>query len=430
MRTPFLLLSCSLLALAASVAAQDKADMRRLKKNIQTLAGSPLEGRGYTKRGLTKAAQLIADNFRQAGLQPLGNDTTFMQYFTFPVNTFPGDLYLKIGRQELLPGKDYLVDASSAAFHAENEKIITVKLGKIKKQKDWERLKTKDLAQPNGVYLLQGTDSFCKQMQISKRTLADSLPKACYLIPQPQKLMWRVSQKANKATVFYIADTAMPRAKRKASIQVAQKFEPAVRSRNVAAFIPGTAVPDSFVVFTAHYDHLGKMGSQTIFPGASDNASGTAMLLFLAHYYARHPQHYSMAFIAFGGEEAGLVGSHYFVENPLFPLSAIRFLTNLDIMGDATEGITVVNATEYPQEFAKLQNSNARKNYLPEIRSRGKAANSDHYFFSEKGVPCFFIYSNSGPGYYHDVYDKPATLSLNNIDQVIRLLQDFVQALQ
>jgi Zn-dependent M28 family amino/carboxypeptidase len=194
--------------------------------------------------------------------------------------------------------------------------------------------------------------------------------------------------------------------------------------------VRGTAVPDSFIAVTAHYDHLGRMGFDATFPGASDNASGTAMMLQLAAHYAKNPQRYSMLFIAYSGEEAGLRGSSFYVKHPLVPLDRMRFLVNLDIMGDAKDGVTVVNATEFPEEFSMLENLNKKGDYLPQVRSRGKAANSDHYFFSEAGVPAFFLYSNGGAGYYHDVFDKPATLALTNIDKVMKLLMDFVVGLQ
>jgi aminopeptidase YwaD len=189
-------------------------------------------------------------------------------------------------------------------------------------------------------------------------------------------------------------------------------------------------VKDSFLVFSAHYDHLGMMGDTTFFPGASDNASGVAMLLYLAYYYAKHPQHYTMVFIAFAGEEAALMGSEFFVNYPFIPLKNIRFLTNIDIMGDATDGITVVNATEFPKEFGLLKKINEKSSYLPEIRSRGKAANSDHYYFTEAGVPSFFMYSNGGNGYYHDIYDRAREVTLNHIDDVAKLLMDFVKELR
>ena len=162
-----------------------------------------------------------------------------------------------------------------------------------------------------------------------------------------------------------------------------------------------------------------------IFPGASDNASGTAMMLYLARYFSTHPQKYSIMYIAFSGEEAALIGSLYFTKHPVIPLKSIKFLTNIDIMGDATDGITVVNATEFPREFDELQKINTTNKLLPAIKSRGKAANSDHYYFTEAGVPSFFIYSDGGPGFYHDVYDRASTLSLNKVDNVAKLLIDF-----
>jgi Zn-dependent M28 family amino/carboxypeptidase len=134
-------------------------------------------------------------------------------------------------------------------------------------------------------------------------------------------------------------------------------------------------------------------------------------------------------FIAFSGEEAGLLGSDYYVNHPAVPLGRIKFLTNVDIMGDATDGVTVVNATVYPKEFELLNRINDSLHYLPVIKSRGKAANSDHYHFSEAGVPAFFMYSNGGKGYYHDVYDKVDAVTLNNIDGVVKLLIAFAEAI-
>ena len=66
---------------------------------------------------------------------------------------------------------------------------------------------------------------------------------------------------------------------------------------------------------------------------------------------------------------------------------------------------------------------------IPVIKSRGKAHNSDHWHFTEAGVPSFFIYSNGGKGYYHDIYDKPEELSLNHVAGVAELLVEFVKEL-
>jgi Zn-dependent M28 family amino/carboxypeptidase len=199
----------------------------------------------------------------------------------------------------------------------------------------------------------------------------------------------------------------------------------------VLAFIAGSAQPDSFLVLTAHYDHLGRQGREVLFPGANDNASGTAMLLELAAWYAqpRNRPRYSIAFMAFGAEEAGLVGSAFYTQHPLFPLSHIRFLVNLDLLGAGDEGLMVVNGRILEQEFNLLHQLNTRHHYLPLIKGRGKAANSDHYHFTEKGVPAFFFYTLGGPAAYHDPQDLAATLPLSGFTGVFWLIKDFFKVL-
>ena len=203
-------------------------------------------------------------------------------------------------------------------------------------------------------------------------------------------------------------------------------------ARNVAGFIKGKTYPDSFIVFTAHYDHLGRMGQEVYFPGANDNASGTAMMLNLVRYYTR-PENRpscSMAFIAFAGEEAGLRGSEFYTEHPFFPLSTIRFLVNMDLMGTGDDGMMVVNGAVFQREFEILTSLNDSMNYLKTIGKRGKAKNSDHYYFTEKGVPSFFFYTLGGISFYHDVYDRAATLPLTKFAEVFRLIRDFTAVLE
>lgn len=95
-------------------------------------------------------------------------------------------------------------------------------------------------------------------------------------------------------------------------------------------------------------------------------------------------------------------------------------------MGDASDGITVVNAVEQKTAFDQLQKINQDRKCLPEIKSRDNAKNSDHYPFTQANVPSIFIYANGGKGHYHDVFDKPKELSLNNVSKVFQLLTDFI----
>ena len=95
-------------------------------------------------------------------------------------------------------------------------------------------------------------------------------------------------------------------------------------------------------------------------------------------------------------------------------------------MGTGQEGITVVNATEFKSEFEILKLANAKKQLLIQVKPRGKAQNSDHYWFTEKGVPSFFIYTLGGIKAYHDVYDISATLPNDHYIQLFKLLTIFV----
>jgi len=243
------------------------------------------------------------------------------------------------------------------------------------------------------------------------------------------KLTWSVEQQVADYTILQIDKKKIIELPVSYKVNIENKFISSFKTANVCGMVKGTAKPDSFIFITAHYDHLGGMGKDTYFPGANDNASGVTLLLSLAKYYAVHPAKYSIGFILFAGEEAGLVGSKYYTENPLVPLKNIKFLTNTDLAGTGDEGITVVNATEFPNEFVLMNKINDENKYLIKINARGKAANSDHYFFTEKGVPAFFFYTLGGIKAYHDVFDKASTLPLNEQDDLDSLLIKFNEAL-
>ena len=100
-------------------------------------------------------------------------------------------------------------------------------------------------------------------------------------------------------------------------------------------------------------------------------------------------------------------------------------MVNLDLEGTGIDGITVVNATVYPKEFVMLRQINEKYKLLAKVNSRGKAANSDHYLFTEKGVPAFYMYTLGGIQAYHDIYDISATLPLTEYENLFKLLTTF-----
>lgn len=375
-------LTLLLLLTANCLQAQDSLFAR---KTVDTLTSPYFWGRGYTNDGVHKAAVFLTAQFKAYGVKPM-DGKSYLQEFSYPVNTFPGKMKVLINGMELRPGKDYIVSPDS-----------------------------------------KGVTGTGKLEQIDSTHFVDKQNRI--VLSLEDKLTWSVEAKALDYTLIQMDKKAVKQLPTTINADIENVVIPDFKTANICGIVKGTSKPDSVLVMTAHYDHLGGMGINTYFPGANDNASGVSELLGLAKYYAAHPQPYTMAFICFSGEEAGLLGSKYFTENPLIPLKSIRFLINLDLNGTGIEGITVVNATIYPQEFAALKQINSVGNYLVKVNPRGKAANSDHYFFTEKGVPAFFIYTLGGIKAYHDVYDISTTLPLNKYTDLFKLIVKFNNSL-
>jgi len=356
-------------------------DLAFAKRIVDTLTSPVFWGRGYTNDGMKKAADLLESEFKSYGLEPM-DGKSFFQHFSYPVNTFPGELKVTVNGKELVPGKDFIVAPETKGIKAEGS-----------------------LTQKDSVTFLNMEEKFI--VHLDDKLTMDLAPEvATYSMIN-----------VDKKSITGIPATF--------KVNIENKFLKNFKADNVCGIVKGTVKPDSMIFITAHYDHLGGMGKDTYFPGANDNASGVSLLLNLAHYYAKHPQPYTIAFICFAGEEAGLIGSKYFTDHPLVPLKNIRFLINTDLAGTGEEGITVVNATEFPKEFAMMNAVNDENKLLVKINPRGKAANSDHYFFTEKGVPSFFFYTLGGIKAYHDVFDKAETLPMNEHEDLFKLLIKF-----
>ena len=377
------LLSALFNLLVMSVCAQDISYNRKM---VDTLASASFWGRGYTKDGMKKAADFLAKEFKRLGLQPLDKND-FLQPFSFPANTFPGKMEVEVNGKKLLPGIDFIIGADSRS------------------------------AKEKG-----------KLLQNDSTTYVNADKKI--IVKLENKLTWDAAQKQEDYDLIQLDKNRFTELPKTIKINIEAKLIEKFYAANVCAMVKGKEKPDSFIFITAHYDHLGGMGKDTYFPGANDNASGVALLLSMAKYYAAHPQKYSIGFILFAAEEIGLLGSKYYTEHPIVPLKNIRFLTNTDLAGTGSEGITVVNASVFPKEFALMNKINDEHKYLVSIGARGKAANSDHYWFTELGVPAFFFYTKGGIAAYHDVFDKAATLPLNEQADLQQLLIKFNEGLQ
>ncbi|MFN6038543.1 MAG: M28 family metallopeptidase [Bacteroidota bacterium] len=365
-------------------------NLNQAKSDIAFLTSKKCFGRGYTKSGLKNARNYLIKRIQFIGLKGLV-EKKYLQTLTTDVNVFPGDVSVKIDGKNLSPGRDFIISEESKST--------------------------------KGTFLLEQIDSVNWIGKSNQNT--DKL----YLKAE-NKLTWSVStDQADYTLIKFLKSYKIGQAK-SVTVDIDASIKKGFGMDNILAYVPGISKADSFIVFTAHYDHLGGMGKKTFFPGANDNASGVSMLLQLAEYYNKHPSNYSIAFMFFCGEEAGLLGSKYYSTHPAFPLEKIKFLINLDLLGTGEEGVTVVNATEFPTQFNSLKKINSENNFLPLIKPRGKAANSDHYWFTERGVPGFFIYTLGGIKAYHDIFDVAETLPLTKFDSLFKLFIQFQKALE
>lgn len=405
-------------------------DIDYAKGVVEDLCAPEMHGRGYVENGSNLAADYIAAEFKQIGLRELSVD--YRQDFEVNVNTQPGALSLKIGKQVLTPGEDYLVHPASPSLEGTFE-IIYVHIDTLLHEPNYIELLNN--AEGKLIGLLPAKKELTKQDQKDLdyvvRNMYDvfSNPSVGTIVFTDKKLTWHGATGQFSAPIFTVKYDAVKKLKNKATVVVESKFEADYPVQNIIGFIPGRS--DSVILFSAHYDHLGRMGTETYFPGANDNASGTALMMSLAKYYARlkmRPK-YGMLFIAFAAEEIGLLGSEYYTENPLMPLGKIKFQINLDICGTGDKGIQVVNGTEYQEQFELLQKINSDSEYLEQVKIRGESCNSDHCWFHRNNVPSFFIYTLGGAGHYHDIHDTAENLTLSEHEDFFRLLVDFVDKL-
>ncbi|WP_413716107.1 M28 family metallopeptidase [Sphingobium sp. B12D2B] len=174
------------------------------------------------------------------------------------------------------------------------------------------------------------------------------------------------------------------------------------RSRNVIGILPGTSRPDDYVLYTAHWDHLGRcepIDGDDICNGAVDNATGTAALIALAKAHRdAGPTARTLVFLAVTAEEAGLLGSAYYAENPVFPLARTVGGINMDALNMAgpTRDVVVIGGGKSELElFLERAVKDAGRVIKPEpAPEKGSFYRSDHFSFAKQGVP--MLYAESG----------------------------------
>lgn len=428
----FLKLKPIILFLFSAFCFAQNAEIGYAKSIIDTLTSQSFAGRGYVNDGMWKSAGFIANEFEKLGLEKI--DGSYFQEFTMPINVIK-NAELKLNGQELQYGSDFLVKPGSRSQHFHPKEIYEFNpadfAASLKSEQMLIDFIQRDMVAQSGRHIVfppykfevDSLNRYYKNWPTFYKP--EENRNRAFFYFTGDKFTASLSQTQDSISEFFIDERYYRKSLSIDNYKIESEFIDNFKAKNVIGRIEGKN-KDSLIVVTAHFDHLGKVGN-IYFPGASDNASGTAFLLQLAKYFSQTKPKYSMVFIAFAAEEAGLVGSNYFVENPLVDLKKIKFLLNFDIMGAGEDGIQIVNSSVFTREYDLLNEINSKNKYVKQIKKRGEACNSDHCPFYEKGVPSFFTYTLGGPGHYHDVFDKAETLNLAGFEDLQKLFIAFIE---
>ena len=206
-------------------------------------------------------------------------------------------------------------------------------------------------------------------------------------------------------------------------------------ANNVVGWIPGRSNTNEYVVIGAHYDHLGygSFGSlyrgdtPRIHNGADDNASGTAGLLELAHYFSENPPVDNILLLAFSGEEMGLLGSAHYVEEPTVDLSQAKAMINLDMIGRMSDKNLLIFGVGTTPKWSELAMSVNEDSLSLNLVEDGTGA-SDHTSFYYKNIPVLHYFTDTHSD-YHRPSDDLAYIEVEGQELVVDHVARMVVAL-
>ena len=437
------LLTAFLIVLAAGVSARSPVvppEAAALAESVKALTTPEMEGRRSGTPGGDLAARQIADWLSAAGLRPGGDQGSFLQSFVLETSARPGpasslDLLGPTPRR-LDTGREWIAHGGSLAGEVTGE-VIFVGYGLDIADAGYDDYAGID-ARGKIALALDGTPPHLTSARVSRldRLIAAKRRGAAALLivggelPPAEKTAVEVGLVSGALTREAadlvlapagrtIADAARALAAARAPAPFAtgtrahlrvEKVTDETRAANVIGILPGTdpALASEAVVVGAHYDHLGRTDG-VVYPGADDNASGTAVVVGLARAFAAAGgAGRTLVFVLFGAEELGLIGSRHYVSRPVVPLDRTVAMVNFDMVGRLEGRVLNVGGGDSGSRLRALVGSAAQlEGVSPEINGSPHGP-SDHSRFYSAGVPVLFFYTGGHSDYHRptDTADK------------------------
>lgn len=411
-----------MLILLAIVCIQANAqDMEHYKRVVKNLSSAKYQGRGYAADGANKAGKYLLREFKK-----VGTDKVVTQPFKLDINTFPNKMEMSVDGKKMTPEVDFTMREFSPGVkgtfplyfidtaHYDSEQIL----------RDLALSENKDAFVVCDFWFSYKHSADFRRLQTNGGAPNRGI---IFTWEEPLKFYKAYGERVVDKPIIWVP-YRFPKDAKSITVDIDNKFLQGYECFNVIAKVEGRR-HDSCFIFTAHYDHLGNLGKKVYYSGANDNASGTAAIVTLAAYYAQHRPEYDMYFIAFSGEDANLRGSEWYADHPVVPFEQIKYLFNIDMIGDNNPVQYCEVSEEGMRGFALFEKINAEKHYFKDL-NRGKlAGNSDHYPFAIRHVPCIFFENEEGDAfkYYHTIYDTYENALFDTYEPLFLLLRDFVE---
>ncbi len=435
-----------------SITAED------LQKHIATLASDEFQGRMPFTEGEEKTIEYLKNTFQEMGLEPGNGDSYFQEVPMVEITSNPDEIVTLQSKGKSLSMEyinDYvaLTRRVTDKVEVKNSELVFAGFGIVAPEYEWNDYAGIDWEGKTAVVLVNdpgfGTDdsTFFKgntmtyygrwtyKYEEAARQGADGV-----LIVHntaPAGYPWGVVQNGWTGANLYLqsennnmdrcafegwitqsiaqklfemagVENALGNARKPGfkpvplGIELSMSLENTYKSsasQNVIAKVTGSTRPDEHIIYTAHWDHLGigaPIEGDSIYNGAVDNASGTACLLEIADAFSKLPQkpERTVVFLAVTAEEQGLLGSEYYVENPIYLLTNTVANINMDALQfqGKMKDLTIVGYGQSElDEYAKAAATNQDRYIYPDPNAeKGYFFRSDHFNFAKKGVPALY----------------------------------------
>ncbi|MXO75530.1 M28 family peptidase [Altererythrobacter aerius] len=434
-----------------------------MRHAIARLASDEFEGRAPGTAGEEKTVAFLIDQFRKAGLEP-GNNGSWVQRVPLVEITGANFAPLAVtgpdGKTQTFAYGDDWVAATyreTPTVNLANSELVFVGFGIVAPEKGWNDYAGVDMKGKTAVILVNDPDyeaqgltgefngramtyygrwtykfeEAARQGAAAAIIVHDTFPAAygwnvvesSWSGPQvyaqrgdkgaDQTMMngWVQKGVAEKILAAGGQDLARLSAAAKAKgfkpvplgVKAATRFDNTMRtfeSQNVIAMQKGSVAPDEYVLYTAHWDHLGRCKADAtgddICNGAVDNATGTAALVALGEANVKAgPARRSQVFLAVTAEESGLLGSEYYAANPVFPLAQTVGGVNMDglLAGGRSRDVTIVGGgkSELDRYLDWALSAEGRAGTPEPTPEKGFYYRSDHFSLAKRGVPMLYI---------------------------------------